>query len=242
MKKSLDAFHLKLIAIIAMFINHLGHTLQLENQNIYLYFLTETIGRLAFPIMAYLLVEGFQHTRSRGKYALRLTLFWLLSILPFYYLFESHKPLTVDNNILYTLLLGLLLLVFLEKLQHSFLRFVLILSFSFLTLQSDWGFLGILTIVGFYEKREQSDSFVSPILSLMIVSILINIWAFHEDPNPIILCDAVAMLGLLLTLPLLKAYNGQRGYSPAWVKWGFYAFYPLHLCLLLLFRIFFLKS
>ena len=125
MKKSLDACHLKLIAIAAMLINHLGHTLELENQNIYLYFLTETIGRLTFPIMAYLLVEGFQYTRSRGKYALRLTLFWLLSILPFYYLFESHKPLTVDNNILYTLLLGLLLLVFLEKVQHSLLRLLL---------------------------------------------------------------------------------------------------------------------
>ena len=242
MKKSLDAFHLKLIAIAAMLINHLGHTLELENQNIYLYFLTETIGRLTFPIMAYLLVEGFQYTRSRGKYALRLTLFWLLSILPFYYLFESHKPLTVNNNILYTLLLGLLLLVFLEKVQHSFLRLLLILTFSFLTWQSDWGFLGILTIVGFYEKREESDGFVTPILTLMVVSILINLWAFYTVPNPVLLCDAAAMLGLLLTLPLLKAYNGQRGYSPAWVKWGFYAFYPFHLCLLLLFRIFFLKS
>lgn len=84
MYKKIDGFQLKVIAIIAMLINHIGSGFDIYNYSNSLFFLTEFIGKLTFPIMAYLLVEGFHYTKNLKKYASRLTAFWLISIYPFH--------------------------------------------------------------------------------------------------------------------------------------------------------------
>ncbi|KXT77211.1 hypothetical protein STRDD11_02691 [Streptococcus sp. DD11] len=242
MKKGLNAFHLKLLAITAMFINHLGHVLNADGENLPLYLLTEVIGRLAFPIMAYLLVQGFQYSRNKERYALRLTVFWLLSILPFHYLFYPERPIFPFNNILCTLLLGLLLLMLLERVSKPLLQHVLIFLFACLSWGWDWGFVGILLIASFYQYRQRQDGVTGPIVSLTLTCAALFLCSFLLYQKSLLLYDMAATFGLLLTIPLLKAYNGRRGYCPAWVKWGFYAFYPGHLCLLLLLRFLILKS
>lgn len=108
MTKKIDSFQLKLLAITGMLINHMGIVFEWSRSmpTLPLFAISEFVGKFTFPIMAYLLVEGYHYTRDVKKYALRLAGFWVLSIYPFYLL---HRPdyafsLTdVPNNIFFTL-------------------------------------------------------------------------------------------------------------------------------------------
>lgn len=118
MENKLNSFHLKVIAIIAMLINHIGSGFRLFEYSESLFFFTEFIGKLTFPIMAFLLVEGFHYTKNVRKYAFRLTFFWIISIYPFHILHYPNSPfdlIELVNNIFFTLLMGLILLVLYEK-------------------------------------------------------------------------------------------------------------------------------
>ena len=77
----LNGFVLKVIAIVSMIIDHVAFTFFDGGSTIY--FVCRAIGRLAFPIFAFLLVEGFVHSKNRAKYALRLFIFAVLSEIPY---------------------------------------------------------------------------------------------------------------------------------------------------------------
>ncbi|MGM0167056.1 hypothetical protein IGI39_002036 [Enterococcus sp. AZ135] len=240
MNKSIDGFKLKMIAIIAMLLNHIGSGFRLYEQSHVLYFFTEFIGKLTFPIMAYLLVEGFYYTHNRRKYAGRLTVFWLLSIYPFHLLFSGTRPFSpieLVNNIFFTLLMGLLLLIFYEQLENPFIRNILVLVFSLATISSDWPLIGVLLIFGFYRWRNNSKGIWWPIFYTTAFLVWVLATMYFADPQKYPLYQVFTGLGTLLVIPLLSGYNGERGYSPQWVKWGFYGFYPMHLIVLALIRI-----
>lgn len=234
--KKLNAFHLKLIAISAMLINHIGHTFE-KNWNPPIWaFSYLLIGLLTFPIMAYLIVDGFYYTRNRWKYVGRLALFSLLSFLPFHCTFLPGIPLWVGNNIMFTLMMGVLMMMLLEKVPTPWLDVPIVLVFMVMTLWSDWQVFGIPIIYAFYRFRQSRYKFlIIPLISFLMLALS---WGYYgvylQDAltRDMALALVFANLGILLVIPLLWHYNGQRGYSPAWVKWGFYAFYPLHLTLL----------
>lgn len=231
----IDAFHLKVIAIIAMFLNHVGHTFENVWNPPLWEFTYLTIGLLTFPIMAYLLVEGFFYTRSRWKYAGRLFLFGLISLFPFHYLFEFNwsffNPI---NNIMFTLMLGVLMMMACEKVKNHFLQILILIFFILASITSDWNLFGIPIIFGFYRNhgKPENTKWVLGIICLLMMYL-----TFPKEWTATAAVEWLSNLEILTVIPILAAYNGQRGYSSNWIKWGFYAFYPLHISLLLFIRI-----
>ncbi|WP_265456007.1 TraX family protein [Enterococcus sp. HY326] len=246
--KKIDGFTLKIIAIIAMLINHIGGGFApwIIPQSVGMYEATLWIGRLTFPIMAFMVAEGFHYTRNKWKYLGRMALFWGISIYPFYLLFHStsreFQLVDLVNNIFFTLMIGLLLIIICDMVQLIWLEIPLAFLFALLTYFSDWGFMGVLTIYGFYRIKNDFLRKTVPI----IYTCAIFFYQMYTElylVNPLGYPMGIIMTawGGLLVIPLLLMYNGKRGYSPAWMKWGFYLFYPVHLVLLVVIRnIFFL--
>lgn len=173
------------------------------------------VGRLAFPLFCFLLVEGFMHTSNVKKYALRLFLFALISEIP-YDLAFSHRFFDFESqNVFFTLSIGLIVIIGLERLRNYtkikyFYALLLVGIGIFLAewLQTDYGGqIGILLIVTLYLFRD--STLLKCILGGLILSQ--NSW-----------------FGLLAFIPIYF-YNGQRGKQ--W-KYFFYWFYPIHLLVL----------
>lgn len=238
MTKKIDGFHLKVIAIISMLINHCGIYFGWSHSPrfIWLFAIAETVGKITFPVMAYLLVEGFQYTRNVKKYALRLAMFWLISIYPFYLL---HHPtaafswIDIPNNIFFTLLMGLLMLVMYSKTQQTTVRWLIVIAFSLLTAMSDWNMIGVVMIWAFYYRHNQKG-IKNTLSTFLVVFTIIDILQIILKGSTLfnIVEIFVSILGFLSAMILLCLYNGERGYSPRWVKWGFYWFYPIHLAVI----------
>lgn len=181
--------------------------------------LLRSAGRIAFPLFAFLLVEGFLHTRSKVKYCRNLFLMALLSEIPFDLAFYGQwNP--SSQNTLFTLTLGLLTIWAIseaEKLSHNrFLTtiYTLLISLTGCTaawlMHSDYEMYGILAIVLFYLFR------------------------FRRTMESFLACSALTLLGLgeafcFFSLIPIERYNGARGLS---LKYAFYFFYPLHLLVL----------
>ncbi|MGT2754689.1 TraX family protein [Streptococcus ovis] len=236
MMKKLAAFHLKGIAIVAMFINHVGHAFELEWNPPLWQFLYLAIGLITFPVMAYLLVEGFFYTRNRMKYIGRMAIFWLISILPFHVIFDVGASfINPVNNIFFTLMMGLVLLQLCEQFSDDWVQFLLACLFILLTIQSDWNVFGIPIIFSYYKMRGQSDVPRTILVRMTLVMLLLTFPGKLIPWSPSFI-NWLSSFGLLLVVPILQSYNGERGYSPTWVKWGFYLFYPVHLTALFLIR------
>ncbi|MCL1846143.1 MAG: conjugal transfer protein TraX [Defluviitaleaceae bacterium] len=102
----MNAFTLKIIALVAMFIDHIGIVMPeffglSPGMNIF-----RVIGRVSFPIFVYLIAEGFRHTKSPEKFLLRLGAFAVISQIPFDLAFNAQINFLADTNIFYTLFLG----------------------------------------------------------------------------------------------------------------------------------------
>lgn len=211
---------LKIIAILSMLVDHscevLSHfftswTSPDMGDNIYR-FGRGVIGRLAFPIFCFLLVQGFLHTKDRKKYALRLGIFAIISELPFDLAFFRDTFYWEHNNVFLTLFLGLTALIFIEKLQEKpVISGFLVIGISWLAelIHTDYGAFGVLLIVLLYFAG-QNPSFLLPLGALTFM-------VFPMGSSAI------------LSFVLMCLYNGKRGLR---LKYFFYLFYPVHLLLL----------
>ncbi len=230
-QKKLDAFQLKIIAIIAMLINHIGSGFPaISSNHPVLYFFTEVIGRLTMPIMTFFLVEGVHYTKSKPKYVLRITIFWLLSIVPFCLWF--NLPYTFVYNMMYTLLISLLFLICCEKISSLPLQLLLLVVACIITFQADWSSTAVLMTYGYYRIKNPTLRIVIPAIYGSITSFLISYVLFNQS-----LLNSITLFGILLVIPLLLAYNGERGWASPIAKWSFYIFYPAHLLILYVIRL-----
>lgn len=179
--------------------------------------LLRLIGRLAFPIFCFLLVEGFCHTRNVKHYALRLGVFALLSEIPFDLAF-SHGLLALEkNNVFFTLLIGLGALYLLDALEKRDSTLVGLLAvcgaaLAAELLHTDYGAAGVMCIVVLYFLRQQPLTGYA--LAVVVLTVGTGVWT---------------ELAALAMLPVLAGYHGARGRQQ---KYFFYAFYPIHLLVL----------
>lgn len=208
---------LKLIALGSMLVDHLAASKVLEKlcRSAALYEFCRAVGRIAFPLFCFLLVEGFVYTRNRKAYLARLFLFALLSEIPFDLAFFGTPCHLTAQNVFFTLFLGFLTLCGVEKLrERGHVRWVWIPMLSGILaaslLQTDYGGFGVILILIFYWFREKP-------------------W----QRNLISGCACLGEPAAIVSLLPIQFYNGTRGIS---LKYIFYLFYPLHLLLFVVIR------
>ena len=236
----ISANTLRLLAILLMISDHVWATfLSLGD------WMTH-IGRIAFPIFAFQLVEGFVHTKNVKKYALRLGIFALISELPFNLFYSSRWFNPYHQNVLFTLLLGLAAMVVLDKMKKEktaksigigVLLLALLCAASVVTFP-DYGFTGLATIVLFYVCRD------FPLAWLMqaVGMVLIHIVFFEGQYIPVTLGSfyyefPTQGFAVLALIPIW-CYAGKKGRSNKFIQYGSYAFYPAHMIILYLIRYF----
>jgi hypothetical protein len=203
---------LKIIALIAMTIDHTGKVL-LTNSD-----LCNIIGRVSFPIFAFLLVEGYHRTKSVKKYLLRLFVVAVISEFAFYNLFGGL-------NTIFTLIVGLLCIIVYDKEEDKAICFTVILTIAVLAIlfALDYGAFGILSILLFhiYRKNKLKRSLFFIILVLIHYSIFI---LSTNDFNYL-----YPMYMSIASLFLINRYEDKK--CPK-LKYFFYIYYPLHLYIL----------
>ncbi len=175
------------------------------------------IGRIAFPIFAFTLNEGYVHTRSLKKYLLRLFIFAVSIQMPSI-LFGYDYPM----NIFFTLFLGLLsIYIFNLKKMNVILKIILIGFVLFLSqkFKLDYGIYGILVIINFNIFRNNKFKILMNFLVLNIYNVIF--------PKVFDLPDT--QLFSLISLVFIFMYNGKKGRS---MKYFFYLFYPIHFFIL----------
>ncbi len=231
----MNTFALKLIAIIVMLIDHIGAMFIPRYTDTYLVF--RSVGRLAFPIFVFLIVEGFHHTRNVKKYLIRLGIFAMVSEIPFDLAFYGKIIEFTHQNVFFTLFLGLLLISLLGmiqvKLETQFILAnlcctVLVLAFCIIAvfLRTDYDYSGILIMTAFFLFRGNR---IATLISLFIITVLMYSDSIHYPIAWIfIACTTLSML-------LISLYNGQKGKN---VKYLFYVFYPAHLLILYIIKSF----
>ena len=145
-----DGFGLKAAAIVAMTCNHVANVFagQLPPALLFPLF---AVGGLTFPIMAFLLVEGYRHTSNVGMYALRLAIFACVAQVP-YSLLWGAVP-----NVLFTLLMGLGALWLHDKMGRNPLFLLVLMGAALLTLPFDWGCIGVLLVSLFQVVRSDGE-------------------------------------------------------------------------------------
>lgn len=206
-KIGLNTFILKIIAIISMLIDHIGAVFFPEVA------VLRMIGRMAFPIFAYLLVEGFCYTHDVKKYMMRLGIFALISEVPFDLAFYGTSFTDVHQNVFFTLFIGLVTLYCYWKVSGTVSKSAVLIAGMLIAefLCTDYSSMGIAIIIFFYLFREQ-------VFVKLIIVALINIF----------LMGGIQLYAVFGLVPV-ALHNREQGPK---IKWLFYGFYPAHLLVL----------
>jgi len=226
----LDGVTIKIFAAFSMLIDHIGYVF-------YFYLPSENVsqmrifGRLAFPIFAFMLVQGFIHTKNRLNYLARLLgcgFFLIIALQILNRTMGTQTPTVL--NIFITLGLGFITIWGIEEYHETskFLSvaFTLIMIIFAEIIHADYGAYGIITIVIFYIFRN-NKTWYSILFALITVFWVALDMYYISNSSPI-------QIFAIFALPLLWLYNGKQGKYT--LKYFFYIFYPAHLFFLMILR------
>lgn len=230
-KKGINRDLIKCFAMFTMLLNHIAHTLLNPETMVYDVFIG--IGYFTAITMCYFLVEGYEYTRSKKKYALRLLVFALLAQVQYTLAFGY-----VMFNMLFTLLFCFLILYILDNMQDKWYKIPLVVVLFILTIFSDWALMApIFTLLFRWSKKEKKKLVISYGISVAIF-VLMN-WPTYllEAPwRPALLHSVLDSLSMVASaVVILCFYNGKKAETAqGFFKWFFYIFYPGHILVLYL--------
>ncbi len=236
--KFIDAFELKVIAMALMLCDHMWATVISGSQ-----WMTN-IGRLAFPIFAFQIVEGYFHTHNFKKYIGRLFLFALLSEIPFNLIMGSHVIYPFHQNVLFTFCIALCFLRLMDRAKEKGTAVFVLTALCSVLLgfiagsltMCDYGGYGVLTVFLFYFFRNVPCGWVGELIGMILIH---AVWMEGMTYN-------FALFGHLFEIPQqafavfalipIWLYNGKQGLHNKAIQYCSYAFYPVHLLVLFFLR------
>lgn len=222
----MSSFALHIWAMLLMLCDHLQLTLLPDLP------ILRCVGRLAFPLFAFMAVEGYLHTRSLKKYLLRLLMLAVISEIPFDLLVSGSVFDPMHQNVIWTIILGLYCIRAFENISADLKKMlsavVIIASLAAAIIASvDYSSAGVLTLLAFYAFRGNTVRCrLMQLLSLAFINLLLLGGIEFAFPY-----QALAVL----SLPIIWLYDGSQGPHNGFIKAANYLFYPAHMLILALF-------
>ena len=232
----LNANHIKLIAIIAMTIDHVCDLIYpgfpVEPGAVGLHI----IGRLTAPIMWFFVCEGYYHTHNVKKYMLRMGIFAAISHFAYCFAFGINPvPFSTgifnQTSVMYPLFVAVLVMWMQDNdlPMRNWVKNTLIFVLIWSAFPADWSCIAVLAILEMYKKRGNLNAQMKEILLYVGIYAMVSFFFVNR-------IYALVQTGVLLVYPVLKLYNGEKG-KIKWMKWFFYLYYPIHLIFIGILRI-----
>lgn len=242
MKNVFNTNHLKIIALITMTIDHIAWLIYPGYQTNIISVLLHIIGRLAFPIFAYCIAEGYHYTHNVNKYMKRLLILAIISHIPYMmasttfqkYGWQSIIPFSTgtgierflnQTSVIWSYFIGLVILQISSNNKYKKVQIPLIIVLCLLSFPSDWSCIGSLIVVAIASNRNNPKKQILSSYLFIILYSLVYYFAISKVYGLIQLCT-------ILAVPIIYLYNGKKGDNKKVnniMKWLFYIYYPLHL-------------
>lgn len=235
--KILNSNELKLVAIIAMTVDHIAWAMFDGYPTAPLPIFMHIIGRLTCPIMCYFIAEGYHYTKNINKYTFRLFAFAFIS--HFAYIFASNAFVDFKSfipfyygdflnqtSVMWSLAWGLVMLRIADSKKVKLTcKVLLVILICIITLPSDWSCIASLCIMAIGTNRNNLKKQMAWMIFYVALYSLVYFFAIDK-------VYGVLQMGVILSIPIIAMYNGNRGKNEKinkFMKWFFYIFYPAHL-------------
>lgn len=226
-KLTLNSNQIKVIAIIAMTIDHLTWAVFPGTQAVWYVYLLHIIGRLTAPIMWFFIAEGCYYTRNIGRYIGRLFIFAVISHFAYNFAFGiPFLPLSTgvfnQTSVLWSLAWAPVLILICKKENlPQWIKILSIIAICLIAFPSDWSSIAVMCPFFLYAHRGNFKLQARDIV----------LWSFIYAAVYFLFLDklyGILQMFTFLTIPILSRYNGERGKWKG-MKWFFYFYYPAHL-------------
>lgn len=233
--KGLNSNQIKLIAIIAMTVDHLTWAIFPGLQAVWYVYALHIIGRLTAPIMWFFIAEGAHFTRNMPKYLVRLFIFAVISHFTYDFAFGiPFVPLSTgvfnQTGVMWSLFLSVALIaIWNNEKINNWIKVIAIPVFCIISFPSDWSSIAVMAPFFIYSHRGNIKRQALDIV--MWTAIYAAVYFIFLDK-----LYGLLQMFTFLSIPILMQYNGQRG-SWSGMKWLFYIYYPAHLIIIGLVRL-----
>ncbi len=235
--KILNSNELKLVAIVAMTVDHIAWAMFDGYPTAPLPIFMHIIGRLTCPIMCYFIAEGYHYTKNINKYTFRLFAFAFVS--HFAYIFASNAFVDFKSfipfyygdflnqtSVMWSLAWGLVMLRIADSKKIKLIcKVLLVILICIITLPSDWSCIASLCIMAIGTNRGNFKKQMAWMIFYVALYSLVYFFAIDK-------VYGVLQMGVIFSIPIIAMYNGSRGKNEKinkFMKWFFYIFYPAHL-------------